>query len=50
MLQRRLMDETWDEIGDSLGLTAGQARLRFRRALERIRLDVIIRGANRGRS
>lgn len=37
MLQRRLLDETWDEIGSSLGLTGGQARLRFRRALERIR-------------
>jgi len=50
MLQRRLMDETWDQIGESLGLTAGQARLRFRRALERIRLDVVLRGGNRGRS
>ena len=46
MLQRRLLEETWDQIGSSLGLTGGQARLRFRRALERIRE---ISGLDRGR-
>ena len=50
MLHLRLLDETWDEIGDSLGLTAGQARLRFRRALERIREDVIVPRPDRGPS
>jgi hypothetical protein len=36
MLELRLVDETWDRIGDFLGMTAGQARLRFKRALERL--------------
>ncbi len=49
MLQRRLLDETWDQIGESLNLAGGQARLRFHRSLERIHADVIFRGVYRGR-
>jgi DNA-directed RNA polymerase specialized sigma24 family protein len=50
MVQLRLLEETWDQIGDTLGLTGGQARLRFYRALERIHADLIFRGPRRGRS
>ena len=37
MLQLRLLRKTWDQIGEALGMSGGQARLRFRRALEDIR-------------
>ena len=36
MLHLRLLDETWTRIGKFLGLTSGQARLRFRRAIQRV--------------
>ena len=49
MVQLRLMEETWGKIGQSLGLTAGQARLRFRRALKRIHDDLIFPRSDRGR-
>jgi DNA-directed RNA polymerase specialized sigma24 family protein len=41
MVRRRLMDETWDEIGDALGMSAEQARRRYQRARERIDWDAI---------
>ena len=34
MLQLRLLDRTWPQIGSVLGITGDQARLRFRRAME----------------
>jgi DNA-directed RNA polymerase specialized sigma24 family protein len=36
MLQLRMLGETWGHIGGVLGLTEGQARLRFKRAVEEI--------------
>jgi hypothetical protein len=36
MLQLRVLEKTWDEIGKILGLSGGQARLRFWRALRDI--------------
>jgi DNA-directed RNA polymerase specialized sigma24 family protein len=39
MLQLRLLEKTWDQIGKILGLSGGQARLRFLRALQHIRGD-----------
>jgi DNA-directed RNA polymerase specialized sigma24 family protein len=36
MLQLRVLGKTWDEVGKSLGLSGGQARLRFWRALRDI--------------
>jgi len=36
MLHLRLLEETWGSIGKFLRLTPGQARLRFKRAVERI--------------
>jgi DNA-directed RNA polymerase specialized sigma24 family protein len=50
MLELRLLEKTWDEIGRVLDLTAGQARLRFRRALEGLRNDLICGKFRRGRS
>jgi len=50
MLELRLLDKTWDEIGRVLDLTAGQARLRFRRALEGLREDLTRRRFRRGGS
>jgi DNA-directed RNA polymerase specialized sigma24 family protein len=35
MFYLRLLEWGWEDIGRHLGLTAGQARLRFRRALEK---------------
>jgi RNA polymerase sigma factor (sigma-70 family) len=41
MLQRRLMEETWGQIAEALGMSPEQARRRFQRARERIQWDVI---------
>ncbi len=49
MVQLRLMEETWRNIGRALGLTAGQARLRFQRALRRIHDDLLFPKSDRGR-
>jgi hypothetical protein len=38
MLRYRLLEKTWDHIGQLLGMSGGQARLRFRRALQDIRV------------
>lgn len=43
MLQRRLMDETWPEVGKALGMTGEQARRRFHRRREQIQWDLIFR-------
>jgi DNA-directed RNA polymerase specialized sigma24 family protein len=48
MVQLRLLDETWDRIGSLLGLTFGQARLRFHRALRQIH-DEVTRNSKRDR-
>jgi len=50
MLQLRLLDKTWDQIGKVLGMSGGQARLRFRRALQHIRGDGTDPGPDRGRT
>jgi DNA-directed RNA polymerase specialized sigma24 family protein len=49
MLQLRLLDHTWPQIGGVLGISGDQARLRFRRAMEESD-DVLPRRAKRGRS
>jgi hypothetical protein len=36
MLQLRVLGNTWDQVGKILGLSGGQARLRFWRALRDI--------------
>lgn len=41
MLQRRLMEETWREVGKAFGMTGEQARRRFYRRWERIQWDLI---------
>src|SRR5215471_361830 len=43
MLQRRLMDETWPEVGKALGMTGEQARRHFHRRREQIQWDLIFR-------
>jgi DNA-directed RNA polymerase specialized sigma24 family protein len=48
MFELRLLEETWEEIGEFLGLTAGQARLRFKRALQHILERGILRRPDRG--
>jgi DNA-directed RNA polymerase specialized sigma24 family protein len=48
MLELRLLDKTWDHIGDVLGMSGGQARLRFYRALEQIRANRKRRRPDRG--
>jgi DNA-directed RNA polymerase specialized sigma24 family protein len=48
MLELRLLNKTWDHIGDVLGMSGGQARLRFYRALEQIRANRKRRGPDRG--
>jgi RNA polymerase sigma factor (sigma-70 family) len=50
MLQRRLMEETWPQIAEALGMSAEQARRRFQRARERIQWDVIFPERKRGGS
>jgi DNA-directed RNA polymerase specialized sigma24 family protein len=50
MLQYRLLDETWDRIGSMAGLTAGQARLRFQRAVQHIRDEFKLPRSERGRA
>jgi hypothetical protein len=44
MLQYRLVEDTWDRIAILVDLTADQARLRFHRALRRIRDEFKVRG------
>jgi DNA-directed RNA polymerase specialized sigma24 family protein len=41
MFYLRLLELGWEEIGKLQGLTAGQARLRFRRALEKLPQEII---------
>lgn len=41
MFYLRLLEWGWEDIGNAQGLTAGQARLRFRRALERLPDEII---------
>lgn len=41
MLQHRLMDETWREVGIAFGMSGEQARRRFYRRWERIQWDLI---------
>ncbi len=36
MLSLRILGKTWGRIGKALGMSAGQARLRFRREIERV--------------
>ena len=48
MLQLRLLRKTWDQIGKTLGMSGGQARLRFRRALENIRTNRKLSRPDRG--
>jgi DNA-directed RNA polymerase specialized sigma24 family protein len=48
MLQLRLLDRTWAQIGKTVGMSGGQARLRFRRALRHIRGDGADPGPDRG--
>jgi DNA-directed RNA polymerase specialized sigma24 family protein len=48
MLQLRLLKKTWDHIGKVLGMSGGQARLRFRRALNQIRANRKIPRPDRG--
>jgi DNA-directed RNA polymerase specialized sigma24 family protein len=50
MLQHRLMEDTWDQTGEALGMTGEQARRRFQRARHRIQRDVIFPRHKRGRS
>jgi DNA-directed RNA polymerase specialized sigma24 family protein len=40
MFYLRLLEWGWEDIGKHLGLTAGQARLRFRRALEKLPKEI----------
>jgi DNA-directed RNA polymerase specialized sigma24 family protein len=39
MLELRLLDKTWDEVGKALGMSGGQVRLRLQRALKDLRGD-----------
>jgi DNA-directed RNA polymerase specialized sigma24 family protein len=48
MLRLRLLDKTWDHVGEALGMSGGQARLRFYRALEEIRANRKRRRPDRG--
>jgi DNA-directed RNA polymerase specialized sigma24 family protein len=48
MLRYRLLEKTWDQIGQLLGMSGGQARLRFRRALQDIRAHNTINRPDRG--
>ena len=41
MFYLRLLELGWEDIGKLQGLTAGQARLRFRRALEKLPREII---------
>ena len=50
MLQRRLIDETWSEVGKAFGMSGEQARRRFNRRREQIRWDVIFPGRKGGHS
>jgi DNA-directed RNA polymerase specialized sigma24 family protein len=50
MLRYRLLEKTWDQIGQLLGMSGGQARLRFRRALQDIRANNTIGKTDRGRT
>jgi DNA-directed RNA polymerase specialized sigma24 family protein len=50
MLQLRLLEKTWGQIGRVLGMSGGQARLRFRRALQHLRGDGTDPGPDRGRT
>lgn len=50
MLQLRLLDHTWPQIGGVLGMSGDQARLRFRRAMEETDHDALPRRPKRGRS
>jgi hypothetical protein len=50
MLQLRLLDYTWPQIGSVLGITGDQARLRFRRAMEETGDAVLPSRPKRGRS
>lgn len=49
ILELRLLDHTWPEIGRVLGISEDQARLRFRRAMEQTDDDVLPRRPKRGR-
>jgi DNA-directed RNA polymerase specialized sigma24 family protein len=40
MFYLRLLEWGWEDIGKHLGLTAGQARLRYRRALEKLPKEI----------
>jgi DNA-directed RNA polymerase specialized sigma24 family protein len=48
ILQLRLLRKTWDQVGEALGMSGGQARLRFRRALKSIRTNRKIPRPDRG--
>jgi DNA-directed RNA polymerase specialized sigma24 family protein len=50
MLRYRLLEKTWDQIGQLLGMSGGQARLRFRRALQDIRTHNTTGKPDRGRT
>lgn len=50
MLQLRLLDHTWPQIGGVLGISGDQARLRFRRAMEETNDHALPRRPGRGRS
>jgi hypothetical protein len=50
MLQLRLLDHNWPEVGAVLGISGDQARLRFQRAMEQTSNDVLPRRRKRGRS
>ena len=41
MFHLRLLEWEWDDIGKLQGLTAGQARLRFRRALQKLPEEIL---------
>jgi len=41
MFHLRLLERTWEEIGNLQGLSGGQARLRFYRALERLPEEIL---------
>ena len=50
MLELRLLELSWPQIGGILGISADQARLRFRRAMDETDDDVLPRRPKRGRS
>ena len=50
MLQHRLMDETWREVGKAFGMTGEQARRRFNRRWARIQWDRILPPRKEGHS